>query len=93
MYFLSISLLLLGLGTYMLLSRKHVLLLLLGAELMIQASVWHLIVFTVHQTEAFVFALCVLTLTVAEIAVVLALFLLLSKQYKTTRIDLFKEEP
>ena len=92
MYVLSISLLLLGTGTYIVLSRKHALLLLLGLELMIQASVWHLIALTAHQVEAFVFAICVLTLAVAEVVVILALFLILSKKYKSTHIDLFRDE-
>lgn len=78
-----------GLGVYGVLSRRNVIGLLIGVELMANAVNINLIAFGRHHGGATgqVFALFTIALTVAEVAVGLALVILLHRARRAVDID------
>lgn len=80
-------------GVYGLLTRRHAIAILLAVELMANAANLSFIAFSHFRggPTGQVFALFALAITVVEVAVGLALVLLLYRTYGDTRVDAAKE--
>ncbi|MCO4760828.1 MAG: NADH-quinone oxidoreductase subunit NuoK [Myxococcales bacterium] len=86
---LLLSAALFSLGVYGVLTRKNIIGLLIGLELMANAVNINLVAFARHQggTAGQVFTLFTIALTVAEVAVGLALVILLHRSRRSTETD------
>lgn len=80
-------------GVYGLLTRRHLVAILLSVELMANAANLSFVAFAHFRGGAAgqMFALFALAITVAEVAVGLALVLLLYRSHRDTRVDVAKE--
>lgn len=79
-------------GVYGLLTRRHAIAVLLSVELMANAANLAFVAFSRFRGgPGQLFALFALALTVAEVAVGLALVILLYRSHRDTRIDLASE--
>ncbi|NIK74114.1 NADH-quinone oxidoreductase subunit K [Thermonema lapsum] len=91
-FFLNIGALLFCTGLAMLLTKRQAVMWLVGIELMLNAANINLVVFSrIYNPENQIFAIFVMVVAVAEACIILALFLMLYKQYKHTNIDQLNE--
>jgi NADH-quinone oxidoreductase subunit K len=90
---LALASLLLCIGVYGLFSRKHAIAMLLSLELMANSANMVFAAFAHFRggAQAQVFVLFALAITVAEVAVGLALALLLYRRHRDTLLDLASE--
>ena len=79
-------------GCYLLISRRHLLLLLLGAELLLQAAALNFMAFASASAEGQLVVLCLIVVAVAEAVLALALGVAHYRERKTMHIDLFDTE-
>lgn len=79
-------------GLFIALSRKNTLMILIGIELMLNASNLNFLAFSqiYENLQGQVFALFVMVIAAAEIAVALAIILKLYQYFKTTDADVFR---
>ncbi len=84
--FMIVSAALFSIGIYAVLTRKNTILILIGIEFMLNASILNLVAFGMYDKKMFagqVFALFVIVLAAASVAVALAIILNVYKHYKT----------
>jgi len=88
-HFLVVSALLFGLGVLCLLSQRHVVRILMGIELILNAANVNLIAFSHYgdHLDGQVFAVFVIALAAAEAAVALALLLAIFQTLKSSDVD------
>lgn len=97
--FLLVSSLLFCLGIYTVLTRRNAILILMGIELVLNASGLNFVAFsrfgsaspTSHPFSGQVFALLVIAVAAAEVAVALAIVLSLYSRMKTIDVTQFKD--
>lgn len=85
-HFLIISSLLFCIGLYVVFSRKNAVLVLIGIEFMLNAAILNLVAFGRHDkidNEGQMFAVFVIVLAAAVVAVALAIILNVYSQYKS----------
>lgn len=89
---LLLAALLFGIGVYGLLTRRQAVAMLLCVELMLNAANIVFVAFARHQNgPGQIFAMFALAITVAEVAVGLALVLLLYRRHGDTAVDTASE--
>jgi NADH:ubiquinone oxidoreductase subunit K len=87
-FFLVLSALLFSIGIYGVLARKHVVLVLLSIELMLNAVNINLVAFSViNDVAGQVFALFVIAVAAAEVGVGLAIVILIFRNRSTVDVD------
>lgn len=87
-FFLVLSSLLFSIGIYGVLARKHVVLVLLSIELMLNAVNINLVAFSViNDVAGQVFALFVIAVAAAEVGVGLAIVILIFRNRSTVDVD------
>jgi NADH:ubiquinone oxidoreductase subunit K len=87
-FFLVLSALLFSIGIYGVLARKHVVLVLLSIELMLNAVNINLVAFSViNDVAGQVFALFVIAVAAAEVGVGLAIVILIFRNRATVDVD------
>ena len=87
-FFLVLSALLFSIGIYGVLARKHVVLVLLSIELMLNAVNINLVAFSViNGVAGQVFALFVIAVAAAEVGVGLAIVILIFRNRSTVDVD------
>ena len=88
-HYLSVAAVLFGLGLFTVMTRKNAVGILLGVELMLNAVNINLVAFSrFHGTEVgMVFSLFAICITVAEVALGLALVILLFRMRRTAIAD------
>ncbi len=87
-FFLVLSALLFSIGIYGVLARKHVVLVLLSIELMLNAVNVNLVAFSViNDVAGQVFALFVIAVAAAEVGVGLAIVILIFRNRSTVDVD------
>lgn len=88
-HFLILSGLLFSIGLAIVLSRKHIIVVLMGLELMFNAANINLVAFGRNSTgeEAQLFALFVIVVAAAESAIALAIVLRLYREFKSVELD------
>ncbi len=89
-HFLFVSACLFCIGLYAVLAKKNAILILVGVELMISASILNLVAFGRYDSEAYLgqtFALFAIVLAAAAVAVGLAIILNVYKDYKSINPD------
>ena len=82
---LLLNVLLLGIGVFIVLNRSSIIFIIIGMEMMIQATISNLIVFNrLHATqlEGHVLAVFITAISVCEMVLLLAIFLQLYRKYK-----------
>lgn len=90
--FLSIGAILFCTGLGLLLTKRQAVMWLVGIELMLNAANINLVVFSrLYDPANQLFAIFVMVVAVAEACIILALLLMLYKQYKHTNIDQLNE--
>ena len=77
----------------MMLTRRHLLMILLGAELMMHAAALNFMGSAVATPKAQLVVMCILVVVVAEAALVMALAFVWYKQTGSMQIDVFDKEP
>lgn len=88
-HFLIVSAILFGLGVLCLLTRRHVVRILMGIELILNAANVNLVAFSHYggHLDGQVFAIFVIALAAAEAAVALALLLAIFQTLKSSDVD------
>lgn len=88
-HFLYLAAFLFCIGIFLVLSKKHLILILIGIELMLNAANINLVAFSYHnkELEGQMFSLFVLVVAVCESAVALAIVLRAFRYYNTTDPD------
>ncbi len=90
-YFLAIAAVLFGIGTYGVLTRRHVVHILLSIELMLNAVLINLIAFSAFLTPekltGQMFAVFVIVVAASEVGVGLAIILSIYRKRKTVDVD------
>ncbi|MDQ3954081.1 MAG: NADH-quinone oxidoreductase subunit NuoK [Actinomycetota bacterium] len=87
-FFLVLSALLFSIGIYGVLARKHVVLVLLSIELMLNAANINLVAFSViNDVAGQVFALFIIAVAAAEVGVGLAIVILIFRNRSTVDVD------
>lgn len=92
--YLSISLILFGLGVFTLLSRKSIVAILLGVELILNAAALNFVAyskFATNNLDGQVFALFIIVIAAAEAAVALAIVIRNFQLKETIHIDEYVE--
>ena len=93
--FLGLALVLFGLGLYTVLSRKNVIGILMGIELMLNAAALNFITFNFFRGlphfKGHVFAIFIIVLAAAEAVTALALILAVYQQRKSLDVDNISE--
>lgn len=92
--YLAISLVLFGLGVFTLLSRKSIVAVLLGVELVLNAAALNFVAyskFSTNNLDGQVFALFIIVIAAAEAAVALAIVIRNFQLKETVHIDEFVE--
>ena len=98
MYWLILSLLLFSVGAYGVLSRKNAIVVLMSIEIMLNAANINFVAFSSYSSVLHpgspepaalgqVFALFSIAIAAAEVAVGLAIFLVVYRRYKTIDVD------
>lgn len=96
-HFIFVSAVLFCIGLYAVLSKRNVILVLIGIEFMLNAAILNFVAFSKHDKFAAagqVFALFAIVLAAAAVAVALAIILNVYKHYKTidpTKIDQLRD--
>jgi NADH-quinone oxidoreductase subunit K len=87
-YYLIFSALLFGIGVYGVLSRKSAIIVLMSVEIMLNAVSVNFVAFARYlgDVSGQVFALFLIAIGAAEVAVGLAIFLVLYKRYDTVEL-------
>lgn len=88
--YLILSILLFSLGIFLVLTRKHAIMALMGIELILNASNLNFVAFAQHDRldiDGQMAALFVMVLAAAEIAVALAIVLQVYKKYGSIYLD------
>ena len=77
-------------GVYVLLTRRHVLIMLLGGELLLHAAALNFMVFGGASADVQFVLLCLISTAVVEVVLILALSVCHYKLHGTMHIDLFR---
>ncbi len=91
--YVSLSAFLFSIGTLIVLTKKNIIVILMGIELILNAANLNLIVFGQFDKEylrGHVFALFIMVVATAEVSVALAIIWLVYKYFNTTNIDELK---
>lgn len=94
MSYLCISLILFGLGVFTLLSRKSIVAVLLGVELVLNAAALNFVAyskFTTNNLDGQIFALFIIVIAAAEAAVALAIIIRNFQLKESIHIDEYVE--
>ena len=90
-HFLVLSAILFSLGIYGVLARRSAVLILMSAELMLQAAAINFITFAVYlapgEFRGLIFAIFVLTIAAAEVGLALAIVLRIYRNKATANVD------
>ena len=90
---LSLSAFVFGVGWVVVLTKQHAIFMLIGIELMLNAANLNLIAFSSFDPLALqgqIFAIFVITVAAAEVAVGLAIVVSVYRYFQTTDLDKFK---
>ncbi|WP_338766031.1 NADH-quinone oxidoreductase subunit NuoK [Bernardetia sp. ABR2-2B] len=88
---LFVAAILFGIGILIVLTRKNAMLVLMGIELMLTASMINFVVFSKNM-EAHLFVLLIIVVAAAEITIALALILKIYKYFGQIEIDKIVEK-
>jgi NADH-quinone oxidoreductase subunit K len=94
-YFLGASVVLFCIGLYGILTKKNAIIILMCIEFMLNAANINFVAFSAYYGDSggFVFALFSITIAAAEVAVGLAILLVIYRRFRTidtTKVDLLK---